>query len=112
MQQPCEVGWAEKEYLPCPQSPGELCGSVGCECPSLCCYTDSCLCDQVASSPSAAWFDLCLDILTLTCISTVFTSSLTRVTKEVDATSEEAQLFLKKQEQKVAGSTSHPTVSG
>lgn len=41
-----------------------------------------------------------------------FAGEEVRVTKEVDATSEEAQLFLKKQEQKVAGSTSHPTVSG
>ncbi|XP_066493165.1 craniofacial development protein 1 [Tiliqua scincoides] len=41
-----------------------------------------------------------------------FAGEEVRVTKEVDATSEEAQLFLKHQEQKVAGSTSHPTVSG
>ncbi|KAJ6666099.1 hypothetical protein lerEdw1_001003 [Lerista edwardsae] len=41
-----------------------------------------------------------------------FAGEEVRVTKEVDAASEEAQFFMKQQEQKVVGSTSLPTVSG
>ncbi|XP_044290009.1 craniofacial development protein 1 [Varanus komodoensis] len=41
-----------------------------------------------------------------------FAGEEVRVTKEVDAASKEAQLFLKQQEQKPADPASHPTVSG
>ncbi|XP_072836513.2 craniofacial development protein 1 [Pogona vitticeps] len=41
-----------------------------------------------------------------------FAGEEVRVTKEVDATSKEAQLFLKQQEEKAVGPGSHPTVSG
>ncbi|KAJ7312119.1 hypothetical protein JRQ81_006460 [Phrynocephalus forsythii] len=40
------------------------------------------------------------------------TSLVKRVTKEVDAASKEAQLFLKQQEEKAVGPACHPTVSG
>ncbi|KAL8194676.1 UNVERIFIED_CONTAM: hypothetical protein K2H54_028857 [Gekko kuhli] len=41
-----------------------------------------------------------------------FAGEEVRITKEVDASSKEAQVFLKKQEQKVVSPVSHPTSSG
>ncbi|XP_062997155.1 craniofacial development protein 1 [Elgaria multicarinata webbii] len=41
-----------------------------------------------------------------------FAGEEVRVTKEVDSASKEAQFFLKQQEQKTVGPTSHPTISG